>query len=45
MIRKFPSLRSLLILAAVLVLAYHPCRNLTGLLALSTLALAGFVLP
>ena len=44
MIRKFPSLRSLLIMAAVLVLAYHPCRNLTGLLALATLALAGFVL-
>ena len=43
MINKFPSLRSLLILFAALVLAYHPCRNLTGLLALAVVALVGFV--
>jgi hypothetical protein len=44
MICKFPALRSLLILAAALVLAYHPCRNLTGLLAVFTVALVGFIL-
>ena len=43
MINKFPSLRLLLILFAALVLAYHPCRNLTGLLALAVIALVGFV--
>lgn len=44
MICKFPALRSLLILAAALGLAYHPCRNLTGLLAVFTVALVGFIL-
>ena len=43
MINKFPSVRSLLILFAALVLAYHPCRGLTGLLALAVVALVGFV--
>jgi len=44
MISKFPALRSLLILAAALVLAYHPCRNVIGLLAVCTIALVGFIL-
>jgi hypothetical protein len=44
MICKFPALRSLLILAAALVLAYHPCRHLTGLFAVFTVALVGFIL-
>lgn len=44
MICKFPSVRALLILFTALVLAYHPCRNLTGLFALSVVALVGFVL-
>lgn len=43
-INRFPAARSLLILAALLVLAYHPCRNLTGLLAATSAALVGFVL-
>ena len=43
MICKFPAVRSLLILFAALVLAYHPCRHLTGWLALSVMALVGFV--
>jgi hypothetical protein len=44
MVSEFPAIRSLIILATVLVLAYHPCRNLTGLLAVTTVALVGFVL-
>jgi len=44
MISEFPALRSLIILATALVLAYHPCRNITGLLAITTVALVGFVL-
>lgn len=44
MICKFPALRSLLILAAALGLAYHPCRHLTGLFAVFTVALLGFIL-
>jgi hypothetical protein len=44
MISQFPALRSLIILALGLVLAYHPCRNLTGVLAVTTVALIGFVL-
>lgn len=44
MMGKFPALRSLLILAAALLLAYHPCRNVTGMLAVSTGALVGFIL-
>ncbi len=44
MISEFPAIRSLIILATVLVLAYHPCRNVTGLLAVTTVALVGFVL-
>jgi len=43
MICKFPSVRSLLILFAALALAYHPCRDPTGLLGLSVVALVGFV--
>ena len=41
---KFPAVRSLLILAAVLVLAYHPCRNVTGLLAAAVVLLIAFAL-
>ena len=44
MINKFPALRCLIILATVLVLAYHPCRNLTGFLGVLALGLVGFVL-
>jgi len=44
MLSEFPALRSLLILATALVLAYHPCRNVTGLLAVTVLALVGFLL-
>lgn len=44
MINKFPAVRCLVILAAVLVLAYHPCRNLTGFLGVMALGLVGFVL-
>jgi hypothetical protein len=44
MISEFPAIRSLIILATVLVLAYHPCRNVTGLLAVTIVALVGFVL-
>ena len=44
MICKFPAVRCLVILAAVLVLAYHPCRNLTGLLGVVVFGLVGFVL-
>lgn len=44
MISEFPAIRSLIILATVLVLAYHPCHNVTGLLAVTTVALVGFVL-
>jgi hypothetical protein len=44
MIGEFPALRSLIILVTALVLAYHPCRNITGLLAVMTPALVGFVL-
>ncbi len=44
MISEFPAIRSLIILATVLVLAYHPHRNVTGLLAVTTAALVGFVL-
>lgn len=44
MISEFPAFRSLIIIAAALLLAYHPCRNITGLLAIATVALVGFVL-
>lgn len=44
MIGEFPAIRSLIILAAVLIQAYHPCRNVTGLLAVTAVALVGFVL-
>lgn len=44
MLNKFPAVRSLVILAAALVLAYHPCRNLTGFLGVMALGLVGFVL-
>lgn len=44
MIVKFPAVRCLVMLAAALVLAYHPCRNLTGLLGVVVLGLVGFVL-
>lgn len=44
MITKFPAVRCLIILAAALVLAYHPCRNWTGLFAVLALSLVGFVL-
>jgi hypothetical protein len=42
-IGNFPAVRSMAILAAVLLLAYHPCRNTKGLFGASTLLLAGFV--
>lgn len=44
MLSEFPAIRSLILLATGLVLAYHPCRNVTGLLAVTTMALVGFVL-
>lgn len=44
MIAKFPAVRCLVILATALVLAYHPCRNLAGLLGVAVLGLVGFVL-
>ncbi len=44
MINKFPALRCLIILATALVLAYHPCRNLTGFLGVLAVGLVGFVL-
>lgn len=43
MINKFPALRCVVILLTVLVLAYHPCRSLTGFLGLSVAGLLGFV--
>jgi hypothetical protein len=44
MISEFPAFRSMIIIAAALVLAYHPCRNITGFLGVTTVALVGFVL-
>ncbi len=44
MINKFPAVRCLVILVTVLVLAYHPCRNLSGFLGVLTLGLVGMVL-
>lgn len=44
MISEFPAFRSLIIIAVALLLSYHPCRNITGLLAVMTTALVGFVL-
>jgi hypothetical protein len=43
-IDKFPAIRCLLILVAVLGLAYHPCRNLAGYLGLCVAGLAGYAL-
>ena len=39
---KFPVLRSLIIFFAAVGLLYHPCRNLTGFFATTTVGLVGF---
>ena len=39
---KFPVLRSLIIFFTAVGLFYHPCRNLTGFFATTTLGLVGF---
>lgn len=44
MVSEFPAIRSLIILTWLLILAYHPCRIFAGLLAVTTVALLGFVL-
>ncbi len=43
-ISQFPALRSLMILFAVVILAYHPCRSWSGYFAVNTTALTGFIL-
>jgi hypothetical protein len=44
MLSEFPAVRSLILLATVLVLAFHPCRSVTGFLSVTTMSLVGFVL-
>lgn len=44
MISKFPAARILMILAAAMVLAYHPCRNMTGAIGVGAVTLLGYVL-
>jgi predicted transglutaminase-like cysteine proteinase len=43
-ISQFPAGRSLLILFAVVILAYHPCKHVAGFFGVTTMALTGFVL-
>lgn len=41
---EFPATRSAVILLTLLVLLYHPCRNLTGLLGTMLVGLSGFIM-
>ena len=43
-IADFPTIRNLILLFTIMLLGYHPCKNLTGLFALSTMGLMGFIL-
>jgi hypothetical protein len=43
-IAEFPGIRNLIIFFTLLVLCYHPCRNLTGFFGMTTLGLVGFIL-
>jgi predicted transglutaminase-like cysteine proteinase len=41
---KFPVMRELILLFGVLLVGYHPCKNLTGFFGVTTLGLTGFAL-
>jgi hypothetical protein len=43
-IAEFPGIRNLIIFFTLLVLCYHPCRNLTEFFGMATLGLIGFIL-
>lgn len=43
-IAKFPPIRNLILLFTVLLLCYHPCRNLTGFFGITSLGSVGFIL-
>jgi hypothetical protein len=43
-IADFPAIRNLILFFTFLLLCYHPCRNLTRFLGMTTLGLVGFIL-
>jgi hypothetical protein len=43
-IAEFPAIRNLIVLLTLLLLCYHPCRNLTGFFGITTMGLIGFIL-
>jgi len=43
-ITEFPAIRNLGLVFTILLLCYHPCRNLTGFFGATTIGLVGFIL-
>jgi hypothetical protein len=43
-IADFSTIRNLILLGILMLLSYHPCKNLTGFLGFSTTGLVGFIL-
>lgn len=43
-VADFPSIRNLILIFTLLILCYHPCKDLTRFLGLTTLGLVGFIL-
>ncbi len=43
-VADFPAIRNLILILTLLILSYHPCRNLTRFLGVTILGLVGFIL-